>query len=83
MMMLQLGYHVLLAWSNITLSQWTEDSTEFQTKLSTQSHAGTANQTSNITLVSLTADQTSYLIKFHVGSASQSHAGSTKQDHVG
>ncbi|XP_055997063.1 ATP-binding cassette sub-family C member 8-like isoform X2 [Ostrea edulis] len=50
MMMLQVGYHVLLAWSNIVLSQWAEDSTEFQTKLSNLSNVGSANETSNVTL---------------------------------
>lgn len=50
MMVLQVGYHVLLAWSNIILSLWAEESTEFQTN---QAQLGSLqNQSSNFTVVS-------------------------------
>lgn len=48
MMMLQVGYHVLLAWSNIILSLWAEESTEFQTQLA---QLGSQNKSSNISQV--------------------------------
>nr|XP_022339096.1 ATP-binding cassette sub-family C member 9-like isoform X1 [Crassostrea virginica] len=59
MMVLQVGYHVLLAWSNIILSLWAEESTEFQTN---QAQLGSLqNQSSNFTVE---FDNDSYMHKY-------------------
>lgn len=60
MMMLQVGYHVLLAWSNIILSLWAEESTEFQTRLA---QLGSQNKSSNI---SQTFDNHKYMFDYMI-----------------
>lgn len=58
MMLLQVAYHVLLAWSNIILSLWAEESSEFQNQLA---QLGPQNQSSNI---SQTFDNHKYMFNY-------------------